>query len=86
MRVSIRPNDSGYRNWVQLASMGKRIIVKLDGEQQTLCITADDEAGVIVRHVKDNDGNLIFDKDRQAFEDEVRHGRVEIEVSDAMVL
>lgn len=82
MRISLRPNDSGYANHVALRSHGKRASIKLNGEEQTYCITADSEAGVVVRYVHP----FVFDKERECMVDEVVHGRVEIELADEMVL
>lgn len=81
MRVSIKPNDSGYAYWCHLRAHGKRVFVKLDGVPQFMCLTADDESGVVVRYLPDQ-----YDADRQDFADEVRHGKVEIEIADQTVL
>ena len=82
MRVSIRPSDSGYSLHRHLRSNGKRVIVTLDGEHVSGAVTADDEAGVLVRYVEPFD----VDRERECVRDEVIHGRVEIEVVDEMVL
>lgn len=82
MRLSIRPRDSGYANYAH----NKRLAIKLNGELQTMCYTADSEAGVIVRVKTDAAGNPIVDKERQEIVDEVLHGKVEIEIYDAVVM
>ena len=41
MRVSIRPNDSGYLNHARLRANDHRVIVRLNGELQTSAVTAD---------------------------------------------
>ena len=86
MRISIRPNDSGYKNQVWLRSNGKKALVTFNGEPQSGAITADDEAGMIVRYKVGPDGRLEVDAARECIVDEVCHGRVEIEIQDEMVL
>jgi hypothetical protein len=82
MRVSIRPNDSGYINHARLRASGNRVLVRLNGELQTTAVTADNEAGVIVRYVQP----LEYDRGRECLVDEVVHGRVDIEVIEESVL
>lgn len=82
MRISLRSTDSGYPNHVALRSHGKRASIKLNGEPQTFCVTADSEAGVVVRYVQP----LQYDAERQRMVDEVVHGKVEIELADELVL
>jgi hypothetical protein len=86
MRVSIRPGDSGYSLHRHLRSNGKRAIITLNGEHESGAITADSEAGVLVRYKIDDEGEMEFDLDREDYVDEVIHGKVEIEVVDEMVL
>lgn len=86
MRVSVRPNDSGFATQRNLRSRGLRALVTLNGEHESGAITADDEAGVVVRYKRDAEGEMEFDVDREDYVDEVVHGRVEIEVVDEMVL
>ena len=86
MRVSIRPNDSGFRTFIHHRNLGLRPIVKLNGEPQFYAITADDEAGVVVRYGFDVNGDPIYDQDRQCLIDEVIHGKVEIEFMPTAVL
>lgn len=82
MRISIHKNDSGYGAHNYARSIGKKPSIKFNGEIQTSCITADSDAGMVVRLVQP----LCFDAARQAFVDEVCHGRVEIEFHDEYVL
>lgn len=82
MRISIRQNDSGYHNYLHLRAHLQRTIVRLNGEIQTAAITADDEAGMVVRLQLP----LKFDQERATFKDEVLHGKVEIEVQPEMML
>jgi hypothetical protein len=86
MRISIRPNDSGHSLHRHLRTSGKKAIVSLNGEHQSSCITADDEAGMLVRWKVDASGNVEFDRERECVVDEVCHGRVEIEIVDEMVI
>lgn len=82
MRVSIRPNDSGYGNYRHLRSHGRRAIVYFNGKHESGVITADTEAGMIVRYIHP----VQVDLERECPMDEVVHGRVEIEVVAEMVL
>lgn len=82
MRISVKRSDSGYQNYIHARSRLQRTLVTLDGKLQAGCITADDEANVIVRYVDP----LQIDKERQELVDEVVHGRVEIEFQDEVVL
>lgn len=86
MRISIRPGDSGYKTHAYLRSQGKRAIVTFNGEHEAGAVTADTEAGMIVRYKIEEDGGLSVDPERECIMDEVVHGRVEIEVVDEMVL
>lgn len=82
MRLSIRRSDSGFQNYLLSRSRLQRTIITLDGVQQTGCITADDEANVVVRFKHP----MEFDRERQELVDEVVHGRVAIEFIDEAVL
>jgi hypothetical protein len=82
LRISIRQADTGHAQHAYARSIGKRATIKLDGEHQNHCITADDQCGMVVRYVMP----LRVDKDRGQLVDEVCHGKVEIEFHDEMVL
>ena len=82
MRISVRPNDSGYGAYCRVIGAGKRISVKFNGEPEYHAVTADTDAGMLVRLAQP----LRFDKDRAAFADEVLHGRVEVELYDSVTL
>jgi hypothetical protein len=82
MRISIRPNDSGHAIQRHLRSHGQRALIKFNGVSQVGAITADSEAGMLVRYVNP----MVFDAERQCMVDEVVHGRVEIEIVDEAVL
>jgi hypothetical protein len=82
VRISIRPGDPGYTNHATLRAHGRRASVKLNGELQTYCLTADSDCGMVVRYMHP----FQFDADRRALVDEVVHGKVEIEFQDEMVL
>lgn len=86
MRISIRPTDSGYRNFATVCAACKSIVVKFNGAEQIGCDTADAEAGMIVRYTRDDKGAFTFDRERQAFTDEVLHGKVEIEIIERLFL
>lgn len=70
----------GRRGWIVLALVAASALATCARP------TADDEAHMIVRYVRNERGGLVFDADRQVIVDEVVHGRVEIEISDALVL
>jgi peptide subunit release factor RF-3 len=78
----VRPTDSGYSAHVYARANGRKAIIKLNDELQFQVITADSEAGMVVRYVMP----LQFDVDRERLVDEVVHGKVEIEFHDQVVL
>ena len=86
MRVSVNRTDAGYSQYAYVRAAGKRVYVTFNGERQTAVITADSDCGMIVRLLTDAKGDFIFDRDRRAFQDEVLHGKVEIDLYDEVIL
>jgi hypothetical protein len=86
MRVSVNHRDTGFRAFSDLRAQGYRVFVKLNGESQFHCVTADDQCGMIERFRADAGGSLVYDKDRQSFETEVVHGKVEISIHEQLTL
>lgn len=86
MRLSIRPNDSGYPYFLNATSRLQRATVLFNDVHQTLVVTADSEAGMLVRVKCDAAGKPIWDCDRSCFEEEVVHGKVEIEFNEMVCL
>lgn len=76
MRISIRPSDTGYAAYITAAAHNRKAVVKLNGEPQFMCVTADSDCGMVVRYVKGPDGVLTYDQERQCIVDEVVHGKV----------
>lgn len=82
MRFSVRDNDPGYLPYhLQVVGANKHLTVYLDGEVQSLVITADDETGEVVRYVRDAQGNPQIDPNNkdQAWTETVT-GRVVLEI------
>lgn len=81
MRLSARKDDPGYEAFNALYSNGKRPVAFLDGVEQRAAVTADEEAGLIVRHVLDDEGKPQLDPNdpHRVWEETVR-GEVRIEV------
>ena len=77
-RISIRPDDSGFKQHRHARTNGYQWTITLNGEPVLGCITADSEHGMVVRYKHDTAGALIWDKERQCLVDEVLHGKVEI--------
>lgn len=71
MRMSINAWDDGYKN----LDLNARVF--LDGVEQKLCVTADEEKGYVLRY-KSIDHILKVDKQLGAIEQEEVYGKVEI--------
>ena len=72
MRVTVDRRDPAYD------PEHRRAIVFLDGKRVERCITADDEAGLVVVHPVDDAGKIIIDREKdEAVRQELR-GRVRI--------
>jgi hypothetical protein len=54
MRISVKEGDPGY-----CAEAFKARVFFNDVEQKGTCITADEEQGLIVRFIKNEDGGLV---------------------------
>ena len=61
MRVSIDRDDPGYEAYSNIVTRGNIIRVFLDGVEQHHVLTADEEAGSVLRHVLDASGNAQAD-------------------------
>lgn len=60
MRLSVDHSDPGLDAWLEHRDRG--IVVKVDGVVVLLPITADEEAGYVLAHEADADGNPILDR------------------------
>ncbi len=56
MRYSMEKTDPGYEPYGALKASGKDVNVFLNDVKQTKCVTADDEAGIVVRYCEDQRG------------------------------
>jgi hypothetical protein len=74
MRISVDPNDRGFSPLVK----SKRFMVKVNGEEQKYCITADTELNLAICVAMDGDGFPAFDKARKEFKTVTRFGKIEI--------
>lgn len=70
MRISVDSNDPGFIRG------HRRYKVYLNGEEQRYCITADEEKGEVIVHIKGPDGNFLIDGDE--FKRAVLYGTVKI--------
>lgn len=57
MRISADRTDAGYSMFCAVLAEGKKVYVFLNEKEQQECITADDEAGFVLRLKLDNEGN-----------------------------
>lgn len=82
MRLSTVKGDRGYARCSELLAQGKHIGVLLDGVEQRLVETADEEQGVVVRCVFDGNGDIQInpDKPNEVWYETVC-GKVEIKIS-----
>lgn len=79
LRVSVIAGDIGQRALAEFSAQGKQVRVLLDGVEQSLCETADEQRGYVVRCVEAVDGSLLVAGDDIIRE--IRYGHVEIRVS-----
>lgn len=80
MRISTNQDDRGYTAWQNIQSRGDCLKVYLDGHEQQGVVTADDEAGLVVRHVLNSDGQAQINPENtnEVWTEEVR-GQVTFE-------
>jgi len=82
MRISANSDDIGYQAYMQSLADRKTVTVRLDGVEQSVCITADEEAGSLVRCVLDAQGRAQIDpNDKESIWVETVHGKVEVTIS-----
>lgn len=72
MRVSVRKADHGYENLIR----GQRVY--LDGVEQHHVVVADEELGLVEKHLLDEKGNKQLAHDRRSVRTIVRRGEVRI--------
>jgi hypothetical protein len=81
MRLSVIAGDPGYLTYACLGHLGPKVKIKLDGEEMSAVVTADEEEGIVVRYKKDADGHYLAENDEAV--SETLHGKVEIIVPKA---
>lgn len=65
MRISADEQDGAAAvAWAEIRGRGNSVMVTLDGERVAYPMTADDEAGMVVCLVADDDGKMMRDPDR----------------------
>jgi hypothetical protein len=72
MRISADAHDPGFEAYCR----NRRVVVLLDGDPQRYVVTADEEAGLIVRYRLDEHGRPVSDGERLV--KDVVLGRVEV--------
>lgn len=83
MRITVSPALAEDVDAFEIRRSGKRIRVFLDGVEQSLVITADEETGELVRCVPDANGKPQVDPaDRESVWIETLRGRVEVRIED----
>lgn len=76
MRISTKKDDPGYRGD---ATNGATAIY-LDGTELEFCHTADEEEGIAICYIKDEEGNYLKDeKDQDKLKETTFHGNIKIE-------
>ncbi len=73
MRMSINKNDPGYHERAQW-----RYQPYLNGKKVKDCFTADEDEGYVLRYTRDNNGQLIVDREQGKVATERLYGKVEI--------
>lgn len=76
MRLSVLQGDPGHLLYEAMGYLGREVRIKLDGEEITGVLTADEEQGLIVRPKRD-ELHLLISKNGEIVLEEVR-GKVEI--------
>ncbi|MNV42787.1 hypothetical protein D3C71_1344740 [compost metagenome] len=76
MRLSIDKRDPGFSH----RAVGLKARIYLDGVEQTHCVTADEEEGLIVRYRLNEAGKPIVDEANEAFVLETARGKVQIDL------
>lgn len=79
MRMSVIKTDSGYENWISAREAGRIPRVLLDGVEQRDVVIADEEAGLVLKNMRDADGNIVLNERRNAVVRTALYGHVRIE-------
>lgn len=79
MRLSMEETDPGYSKMIEIGGPSTKISVWLDGAKQEGCVTADEEAGFVLKCVRSDDGKPAFDKLKGEFLLESVTGEVKID-------
>jgi hypothetical protein len=63
MRISNQQDDPGFAAWLALVEDGRNmgLTVSLDGVELSHCLTADTDAGYVLRHRLHDDGRVVVD-------------------------
>lgn len=80
-RVSVREEDPGYERYVALTAGRNRIEVTLNGEALSDVVTADPDAGYVLRHLIDENGKYVLNETRDEICTEELHGEVRLFVN-----
>ena len=73
MRKSVKKDDKGYD-----PNAAMNYEVWLNGLKVDDCFTADEESGEVWVHVKDNEGRLVLDLEKNEIKSKCLKGKVEI--------
>jgi hypothetical protein len=82
LRISLEDDDPGYRNYLTLRSDRTTFSIYLDGVEQRNCVTVDESAGYVRRHVLSPKGNVVCDPISGDLLTEDVSGKVEIVFDD----
>ncbi len=79
-RISTVKGDPGERFYGELRGAGKRPVIYLDGVEQTAVVTADEDLGMVRRHVSAGGKQLAYNDatGEFIFEDVFGHVRIGI--------
>lgn len=81
IRASTSKDDPGYTTWVNAKRDGKEVRAYLNGYYERGAMTADENLGLIVRGVRDDDGYPVIDCSRDEIVMETLYGDVRIVIS-----
>ena len=81
MRLSVQLYDMGNPAFEKLRAAGKRVSVFLDGKEIEDCLTADEDAGMVIVFCRDESGKLIVNYQAGEVKRTFLWGKVRIKVN-----
>ena len=77
MRISSKPDDPGYGQYLACEASGRWPLIFVDGIKQTDVTTADQDKSFVIRAVTDASGNFVIDETGERVKYETLFGQIE---------